>query len=209
MEKPPVGVAPSSHWSWVVGADESVNRYDFYSNWLYHLRVRMQPRPLPSVIAPVSIQNSAGDRLLSPIRFCPSLSCPTEPDAPPEALKWKQQLSPRVMRAWEPAAKAAMLKKVLILVKSSSENDSIRMISRPNNNERFRMLEVITTICYGGFGSNFILERRRERAINSTREGPVDSGQPGSDADPMVDVIRFLGSHGMVEDLLLLSPKCN
>jgi hypothetical protein len=77
----------------------------------------MQPRPLPSVIAPELIQNSAGDRLLSPIRFCPSLSCPTEPDAPPEAVKWKQQLSPRVMRAWEPAAKAAMLKTVLMFGK--------------------------------------------------------------------------------------------
>lgn len=114
IENPGVGVAPTSHWNWVVGAGRLVSGFDPYINSLYHLRVRMQPRPFPSVIEPESIQNCAGDRLLSPIRFCPSLSCPTGPDEPPEAVKWKQQLLPRGTRAWAPAVKAAILKKLLM-----------------------------------------------------------------------------------------------
>lgn len=77
----------------------------------------MQPRPLPSVIDPSGlIQNCAVDRLWSPIRFCPSLSWPTVPEAPPEAVRWKQQLVVRPVRAWVLAAKAAKVAKRLFMI---------------------------------------------------------------------------------------------
>ena len=62
------------------------------------------------------IQNCAGDRVLSPIRFCPSLSWPTVPEAPPDAVRWKQQLVVRPVRPWALAARAAKVMKLFMIV---------------------------------------------------------------------------------------------
>lgn len=76
----------------------------------------MHPRPLPSVIAPLeSIQYRAGCKLSSPMRFWPSPSWPSLPEAPPEEVRLKQQLSVRPTRALEPAAKTARVMKFLIV----------------------------------------------------------------------------------------------
>lgn len=78
--------------------------------------MRIQPRPELSVIVPFeSTQYLAGDRLLSPMRFWPSFSWPREPEAPPEAVRWKQQPSLRPIRALVPAAKAARVKKLFMV----------------------------------------------------------------------------------------------
>jgi hypothetical protein len=50
------------------------------------------------------------------MRFWPSLSWPSSPEAPPEELRWKQQVSLRPTRALEPAAKAARVMKFFIVV---------------------------------------------------------------------------------------------
>lgn len=52
-----------------------------------------------------SMQNDPAGRP-PPILFCPSCSCPTVPEAPPDAIKPKQQLLVRETRALVPAAKA-------------------------------------------------------------------------------------------------------
>lgn len=53
----------------------------------------------------VSMQKDPAGRL-PPILFCPSVSCPTVPEAPPEAVKLKQQVLVRETRALAPAVKA-------------------------------------------------------------------------------------------------------
>jgi hypothetical protein len=67
------------------------------------------------VITPPDRQNLAGERLLSPTRTCPSLSCPREPEASPEAVRWKQQLSLRPTRALALTARDAIAIKVFIV----------------------------------------------------------------------------------------------
>lgn len=80
-EKPGVPVAPSSHWNWVVS------------------EVTTQPRPSLSVMTESARQKVEADKVVSPTRTWPSLSWPKEPEAPPEAVSWKQQLSLRPTRA--------------------------------------------------------------------------------------------------------------
>src|SRR5690349_17374054 len=63
-----------------------------------YLRVRMQPRPLASVILLSEIQYSAGVRG-PPCRFWPSSSWPIVPETAPLAEIWKQQGVVRATRA--------------------------------------------------------------------------------------------------------------
>lgn len=74
------------------------------------------PRPSLSVIMEFERQNSVADRVVSPTRTWPSLSWPREPEAPPEAVISKQQLSLRPTRAWAPATRAAMAIVLFILI---------------------------------------------------------------------------------------------
>lgn len=85
-----------SHWNWDVGA------------------VRIHPRPLESVMAPLEIQNEAADPP-RPMRFCPSESCPTAPLAPPDAVKVKQQSFRERTAAEAPRAKPMKVKDECIL----------------------------------------------------------------------------------------------
>lgn len=73
------------------------------------------------------MQYSAGDRLLSPIRFCPSLNWPTSPEAPPEAVRWKQQTWLRPARAWAWAIEIAKVINPFMFVKSG-ENSRVTWI---------------------------------------------------------------------------------
>ena len=58
------------------------------------------------------------------MRFCPSLSWPSVPDAPPEAVSWKQHWSARGSRAAEaPKAIPAAVANVFILAATLQSND--------------------------------------------------------------------------------------
>ena len=71
-----------------------------------------------SVMAPVeSMQYEAGVR--PPYtRFCPSLSCPTEPSAPPApaALRPKQQVPSRATKAFVLAVKAKVVRRKVFMM---------------------------------------------------------------------------------------------
>lgn len=78
-------------------------------------RVKIHPRPWPSMIPPSELMQNSPSGRLPKTRFCPSSSWPMGPEAPPEAARWKQQVLSLVTRALAPTARAAREAKFFVL----------------------------------------------------------------------------------------------
>lgn len=83
------------------------------------------------------------------------------------------------------------------------------MITCPKNKEKQRCLKYKLESATEEFNTILYLGRGKRILFIPRKWDPIDPVHPGSNTDVIVDVIRSLGSHGMIRDLLLLSPSDN